>query len=449
MKLALIGGGGVRAPLFVQSALRRADRLGLAEICLMDTASEQLSSIAALCAELGRRAGAAVKITSTGETEAAFEGADFVVTTVRPGGVDGRIADERIALAQHVLGQETTGAGGFAMALRSIPVILDYARQLRKISPKAWLFNFTNPAGLVTQALHDAGIERCIGICDSANGAQTAVARWLGVDRRDVEADVFGLNHLSFSRHAKVQGKDQLPAALADDRFLATTPLRVFEPEVVRRHGLWLNEYLYYYYYVDRALADLLAGPTRGEEIRGLNDRLWSELGAIDVRRNPAAALEAYFAYEAKRSASYMQHANQQAAVDVSADDRDDEGYAGVALSLMEALNGGPAIRTGLNVPNRGAILNLEDDDVVEVSCEVDRDGVRPIASGAMPEGQRYLVESVKHYERLTVAAVRERSRALGVEALVAHPLVLSYSRAEPLLDNYLKAHAAYVGDWR
>jgi 6-phospho-beta-glucosidase len=415
----------------------------------MDTASEQLSSIAALCAELGRRAGAAVKITSTGETEAAFEGADFVVTTVRPGGVDGRIADERIALAQHVLGQETTGAGGFAMALRSIPVILDYARQLRKISPKAWLFNFTNPAGLVTQALHDAGIERCIGICDSANGAQTAVARWLGVDRRDVEADVFGLNHLSFSRHAKVQGKDQLPAALADDRFLATTPLRVFEPEVVRRHGLWLNEYLYYYYYVDRALADLLAGPTRGEEIRGLNDRLWSELGAIDVRRNPAAALEAYFAYEAKRSASYMQHANQQAAVDVSADDRDDEGYAGVALSLMEALNGGPAIRTGLNVPNRGAIDGLEDDDVVEVSCEVDRDGVRPIASGAMPEGQRYLVESVKHYERLTVAAVRERSRALGVEALVAHPLVLSYSRAEPLLDNYLKAHAAYVGDWR
>jgi 6-phospho-beta-glucosidase len=144
-----------------------------------------------------------------------------------------------------------------------------------------------------------------------------------------------------------------------------------------------------------------------------------------------------------------MQHANQQAAVDVSADDRDDEGYAGVALSLMEALNGGPAIRTGLNVPNRGAIDGLEDDDVVEVSCEVDRDGVRPIASGAMPEGQRYLVESVKHYERLTVAAVRERSRALGVEALVAHPLVLSYSRAEPLLDNYLKAHAAYVGDWR
>jgi 6-phospho-beta-glucosidase len=200
VKLALIGGGGVRAPLFVQSALRRAARLDLSEIALMDTGGDQLERIGALCAELGRRAGGAVRITATTSAEAAFDGADFVVTTVRPGGVDGRIADERIALDQNVLGQETTGPGGFAMALRSIPTILGYARLLRRISPQAWLFNFTNPAGLVTQALSDAGIERCVGICDSANGAQAAVARWLGVDEQAVETDVFGLNHLSFSR---------------------------------------------------------------------------------------------------------------------------------------------------------------------------------------------------------------------------------------------------------
>jgi len=451
MKLALIGGGGVRAPLFVQSALRRTQRLGLSEICLMDTAGEQLQRIAPLCRELARRAGSAVRITATESAYEAFDGVDFVVTTVRPGGVAGRIADERVALAQNVLGQETTGAGGFAMALRSIPAILDYARLLREISPKAWLFNFTNPAGLVTQALSDAGIERCVGICDSANGAQTAIARWLGIDEQAVETDVFGLNHLSFSRHAIVDGRDRLPEALADDSFLAGTNLRVFEPHIVRRLGLWLNEYLYYYYYADRALADLLAGPTRGEEIQVMNRKLWAALDRVDLKRNPGPALDAYFAYEHGRSASYMHHAAGGAALAATepAPAEEGEGYAGVALSLMEALRGGPPIRTALNVPNRGAIEGFQDGDVVEVSCRVDSDGIRPYAVGAMPEGQRYLVESVKHYERLTVEAVRRRSRDIAVEALVAHPLVLSYSRAEPLVDNYLKAHADYVGEWQ
>jgi len=455
MKLALIGGGGVRAPLLIQSALRRAGRLGLAEICLMDTDEAQLETIGALCLELGRRAGNAVAVTLTTSAEVAFAGAAYVVTTIRPGGVEGRIADERIALAQDVLGQETTGAGGFAMALRSIPTILDYAAKLRSISPAAWLFNFTNPAGLVTQALHDAGFDRCVGICDSANGAQHAVAKWLGVAEQAVETDVFGLNHLSFSRHAMVAGEDRLPAALADDAFLSHTALKVFAPEIVRRHGLWLNEYLYYYYYADRALADLKAGATRGEEVQALNHGLMRQLAEIDVRRNPAAALEAYFAYEHQRSASYMQHANQHGeppagpgAAGTPTAEADGEGYAGVALSLIEALEGGTPIRTGLNVANRGAITGLRDDDVVEVSCRVDRGGIRPVPSGEMPEAQRYLVESVKHYERLTVEAVREHSRDLAVEALVAHPLVLSYSRAEPLVDNYLAAHAAYVGDW-
>jgi 6-phospho-beta-glucosidase len=449
VKLALIGGGGVRAPLFVRAALSRAKQLGLSEICLMDTSSEQLQLIGALCSELSVRAGAAVAISLADTAEEAFIDVDYVVTTVRPGGIGGRIADERIALDLGVLGQETTGAGGFAMALRSIPVILEYARVLKQLSPNAWLFNFTNPAGLVTQALNDAGFDRCIGICDSANGAQNAIAKWLGVDEQKVETDVFGLNHLSFSRHAVVDGSDRLPAALADDAFLSSTALRVFEPEVVRRHGIWINEYLYYYYYLDRALADLMRGRTRGEQVAELNQGLLARLKVIDPRRNPAAALEAYFAYEHRRSSSYMQHANHTHAAEAGATDDDGQGYAGVALGAIEALEGGRPIRTGLNVRNDGAIDGLRDEDVVEVSCEVDRNGVHPVSVGSMPEAQAYLIQSVKHYERLTVAAARERSRALAIEALVAHPLVLSYSRAEPLVENYLAAHVAYVGEWR
>jgi 6-phospho-beta-glucosidase len=447
MKLAIIGGGGVRAPLFVQSALKRAARLGLTEISLMDTDATQLTLMGALCMELARRSGTGVKVSTTTSPDMAFEGASYVVTTVRPGGSEGRVTDERIALRHGVLGQETTGACGFAMALRSIPTILAYARRLREISPKAWLFNFTNPAGLVSQALSDAGIERCVGICDSANGAQTAIARRLGIDTQDVEADLFGLNHLSFTPHARVNGKDQLPAALADDSFLAATSLRVFEPRVVRRQGMWINEYLYYYYYLDEALADLRNGPTRGEEVLELNRGLLQQLRDLDPMRDPAAALAAYFEYEHRRSASYMQHAGSEAPQPTHGPD--EEGYAGVALSLMEALEGRTTIRTGLNTVNAGAIDDLDDSDVVEVSCVVDQSGIKPVPVGRMPDEQSYLIRSVKHYERLTAAAILKRDRALAIDALVAHPLVLSYSRAEPLVDEFLAAYPAYAEGWR
>lgn len=450
MKLAIVGGGGVRAPLFVQSALRRADRLGLAEISLMDTDAAQLQLIGALCTELAARAGSAVRVTTTTIVDEAFDGVSYVVTTVRPGGSEGRVRDERIAQARGVLGQETTGACGFAMAMRSIPSILAYARRLREISPNAWLFNFTNPAGLVSQALSDAGIDRCVGICDSANGAQNAVAKRLGIEPRAVEADLFGLNHLSFTRHALVDGVDRLPEALADDHFLASTSLRVFEPKLVRRQGMWINEYLYYYYYLDRAMADAGNGPTRGEEVLDLNQHLVAELRAIDPDRNPDRALSAYFDYERRRSGSYMQHANHNRTADPAPPHADDgEGYAGVALGLMEALEGGTPIRTGLNVVNRGTIADLHDDDVVEVSCIVDRDGIRPVASGPMPNEQSYLIQSVKHYERLTAKAVLTRDRSLAIDALVAHPLVLSYSRAEPLVDDFLSAYPAYAEGWK
>jgi 6-phospho-beta-glucosidase len=448
MKLAIVGGGGVRAPLFVQSALRRRDRLGLDEICLMDTDGAQLQLVGALCEELARKDGGAVRITTTTSVDAAFDGVSHVVTTVRPGGAEGRVTDERIALAHGVLGQETTGACGFAMAVRSIPTILAYARRLREISPNAWLFNFTNPAGLVSQALSYAGIERCVGICDSANAAQTAIAARLGIDAQAVEADLFGLNHLSFTRRAVVEGKDRLPEALADDAFLAGTNLRVFEPAVVRRHGMWINEYLYYYYYLDQALEHLGTGPTRGEEVLELNRQLLADLRRTDVARDPQRALGVYFDYEERRSGSYMQDASQIAPAPAQPG-HDGEGYAGVALSLMQALDGGGRIRTGLNVPNAGAIADLRDDDVVEVSCVVDGDGIRPVPVGPMPDAQSYLIHSVKHYERLTARAVLGRDRALAVEALVAHPLVLSYSRAEPLVAAFLAAHPAHAEGWR
>jgi 6-phospho-beta-glucosidase len=458
MKLTLIGGGGVRSPLFVMTLLRWYRRIGLNELCLLDIDERKLGLFAALCGYVLQRAGNPFTMTATTDACQALTGADHVVTTIRVGFEQGRAIDERIALQHGVLGQETTGAGGFAMALRSIPVILGYAELLRQLSPHAWMYNFTNPAGLVTQALREAGYERTIGICDGANAGQGAVAHWAGVNHARVQAEVFGLNHLSWCRRAWLDGVDLLPQAIADDRFLREMQ-SLFEPALVRQIGMHLNEYLYYYYYAEKALAAILGeGMTRGEEIVELNQRLIEQLEEIAVERNPERALRAFFGYEKRRGATYMHYAyggmsieeaNRQRVFDADIPSDAGEGYAGVALSIIEALEQGSPRIIALNVPNHGSIEGMADDDVVEVSCQVDRDGVRPLLMGEIPAPQLRMMQTVKLYERLTIQAIQEHSRALAVQALMVHPLVLSYSRARSLVEAYLSAHAQYVGEWQ
>lgn len=460
MKLTLIGGGGVRSPLFVMSLLRWNARIGVDELCLMDIDAHKLELFGALCRAVVQRAASPVRLTTTTDARAALAGAKHVVTTIRVGFEQGRALDERIALKHGVLGQETTGPGGFAMALRSIPTILAYARLLEEVSPGAWMYNFTNPAGLVAQALREAGFERTIGICDGANAGQGALAAWAGVDVQQIRAEVFGLNHLSWCRHAWREGEDLLLNALADDGFLRQRQ-GLFEPALVRQTGMYLNEYLYYYHYAEQAVAALTGeGQTRGEEIVGLNQRLITQLEALGVERHPDKALRTFFGYEKRRGATYMHYAHagsptiaeanrQLEDFDADIPERAGEGYAGVALSIVEALEHGGPLYTALNVANGHAITGMAEDDVVEVSCRVDSSGVHPLPIGDIPVFQLNLMRTVKLYERLTVRAIRERSRQLAIEALMVHPLVLSYSRARALVDDYLTAHASYVGHWK
>jgi alpha-galactosidase/6-phospho-beta-glucosidase family protein len=236
--------------------------------------------------------------------------------------------------------------------------------------------------------------------------------------------------------------------------------LKVFDPELVQRIGMWLNEYLFYYYYAERAVASIQADEkTRGEEIVELNRKLLEQLRAVDATREPAAGLAVFHTYVHRRHATYMHYAQPDAPSMEQADKHveepqaptgeEGEGYAGVALGIVEALETGEPLYTALNVPNEGAIDGMRPGDVVEVSCVVDREGVRPLPIGAIPEHQELLMRAVKQYERLTVEAIRTRSRATAVAALMAHPLVLSYSRARPLVDEYLVAHREYVGEWR
>ena len=460
MKLTVMGGGGVRAPLFVGAALRRQAQCSLDELWLMDIDPERLRLIGGLCQQLAIEAGSPVRIHTTTDARAALDGADYIVTTIRVGGEYGRVLDERIALRQGVLGQETTGAGGFAMAMRSIPAILDYARLADTYAPQAWILNFTNPAGLVTQALHTAGFTRSVGICDGANLAQHDAARWFGMPVGQVRAEVFGLNHLSWTRKVWLGEQDVLPQILADRDFCAQSSLRVFDYELLQLFGLYLNEYLYYYYFAERALAQIQNDPkTRGEEVLALNQALLSHLASRELQDNPRAALQGYFAYEKRRSLTYMHYARPEGPDLTDADKLDltplvetpeeGEGYAGVALDIIAAMQTDVALETALIIPNQGAIEGMESDDVVEVSAFVTRQEIRPKQIGSIPRQPALLMQTVKLYERLAVDAILQRSVRLAVQALMVHPLVLSYSRATILVDEYLNAHAAFLGEWK
>ncbi|MBI5929933.1 MAG: 6-phospho-beta-glucosidase [Chloroflexi bacterium] len=446
MKLALIGGGGVRAPEFVRGALAFAADLDLQELWLMDIQAERLNLMAPLCQAI---AGEHFKIIATQNLDEALRDAAMIVTTIRAGFEQGRVLDERIALNHNVIGQETTGPGGFAMAMRSVPALIDVAERAEVLAPTAWTFNFTNPAGLVAQTLHMAGYRRIVGICDSANTAQHEIAAWLKLDGDAVKTEVFGLNHLSWARQARAHGRNVLPEVLADDAFIQATHLRFFGGPLVRRLGMFLNEYLFYYYLRDVALLRLQDEEvTRGEEVQMLNQQLFEALRGL----SPQAAFATYDAYNQRRSASYMAAAeadeklrearsnptqgaapvHQQQAVG---------GYAGVALRTGLALTQNRPLRIGLNVPNGTSINGMRPDDVVEVTCEVDGSGIHPIHIGDIPEAQYLLMRAVKHYERLAAEAMLKRDKITAIEAMAAHPLVGSYPLAETLVTEYLAAH--------
>ena len=455
MKLTIIGGGSVRTPRLIPSLARRAARLGLTQLVLMDTDAEKLELIGGLCRTLAERSSASFSLDFTTDARAAISGAQHVITSIRPGKEHGRATDERIAFDLGVLGQETTGAGGFAMAMRSIPAILEYARLIEEIgAPGAWLYNFTNPAGLVAQALTESGIKRVVGICDSANGAQNAVSSYLGIPHSRIRHKVYGLNHLSWTSGVRIDpepdgsgGEEVFPALLGDEKFIQATHMTMFAPGLREWQQAFMNEYLHYFYHRDEALAALLKKPeTRGEETLRLTSLMLNQLRSAS---DPDEALAVYSEIMEQRSSTYMAHARMgQERPRLHTLDEEEEGYAAVALGCVEAIANDMPHYTGLNVPNNGVISGMRDDDVVEVLCRVDAKGITPLPVGEIPEDQYLLMRQVKLYERIGVRAVLNRSRRLAYQALAIHPLVGSYPLAVKLVDAFLIAHRDLLGEW-
>ncbi len=443
MKLTMLG-SGVRAPFVLRGLSESGADLGLDEVVLHDSDPGRLELMAALGAHLCAEWGAGFAVRAEPDPRAAIAGARFVFSAIRPGQETARVVDEEVPLKHGVLGQETTGPGGFAMALRTIPAMLGYARLIEDAAPDALLVNFTNPVGIVMQALHDHSSVRAVGICDGPVSMQRSVAEFLGRPREQVHADYFGLNHCGWIHRVLVDGRDRLPELL--ERFeelqAADEEWRLFDPALVRSIGMLPMEYLYFYYYRDQAVANIRgSGGSRARQLQVLNDGLWPVLRTCVDADDLAGARAAWERAMVERDVTYFARERGETVEDEAGEPEDvfeGEGYQGVAMAVMLAAVQRRATPMILNVPNRGAIGGLRDDDVVEVTCVADEHGAHPLAQGAMPEEALALIAQVKLYERLTVTAAVEGSYDAALEALLTHPLVGSYPAAKAILDDYV-----------
>jgi len=443
MKMTLLG-SGVRAPFVLRGLAANQADLGLDEVVLHDTDPERLELMTALGGHLCEEWGAGFTVRGEPDPTTAIAGARFVFSAIRPGQEAARAVDEEVPLKHGVLGQETTGPGGFAMALRTIPAMLEYARVIEEAAPDALLVNFTNPVGIVMQALHDHSSVRAVGICDGPISMQRSVAEFLGLPSDRVHADYFGLNHCGWIHRVLVDGRDRLPELL--DRFeelqAADEDWRLFDPALVRAIGMLPMEYLYFYYYRDQAVAHIRgSGSSRGRQLQDLNDALWPRLRAAVDAGDLAGARAAWERAMSERDATYFARERGELVseeMEEPADVFEGEGYEGVATAVMSAAVRRRRTTLILDVPNQGAIPGLRNDDVVEVTCLADEHGAHPLAQGPMPEPALALVESVKLYERLTVTAAVDGSFDAALAALLAHPLVASYPAARAILDEYV-----------
>ncbi|MFJ4297586.1 6-phospho-beta-glucosidase [Curtobacterium sp. NPDC089689] len=440
MKLCILGGGGFRTPYVYQALLRDTGSPRVDRVALYDVDEVRLHAMVAILAELAAEFPDAPVLEPTTDLHRAVEGSDFVFAALRVGGLEGRRCDEHVALDLDVLGQETTGPGGLAYAIRTVPVMVDAAKVIRDLAPDAHVMNFTNPAGIITEAMQTVLGDRVLGICDTPSGLGRRVAGMLGLDHTRVQMDYVGLNHLGWMRRVMYDGRDVLPELMADDgRLGAMEEGHVFGLDWIRSLGSIPNEYLYYYYFNRDAVRSIVSsGKTRGDFLAESQSAFYDRAtaagdGVADLWRETVG----------RRSASYMAEAKggtQDDPVDPKERETDPshQGYAGVALGVMAAISRNERQTMILNVRNNGTIAGLPRDAVVEVPTMVDANGVHPMTTDQPDLHQIGLMSQVKAVERHTIQAALTGSKDEALKAFALHPLVDSVSVARDLVRGYV-----------
>jgi len=432
MKLTIVGGGGFRVPLVYGALLERAERLGLAEVVLHDIDATRLERIGNVLEGLAAEHGDKLPFRTTTDLVDAVEDADYVFCAIRVGQLEGRVVDEDVPLGLGVLGQETTGPGGICFALRTIPVMVRLAETIAKHAPRAWLINFTNPAGMVTEATQQVLGDRVIGVCDSPSGMCRRVAAAVGRVPEELWFDYFGLNHLGWLKGVRDHDGNQLLDGLLEDEaaLAGFEEGRLFGGEWLRSLAMIPNEYLYYFYYA----ADTVNAIRGSSRSRGAF--LLQQQRAF-YASNGDDALASWRATRHDRERTYMAEA-RSAAGDAHDHEMDaNGGYENEAMAVLEAIALNSREVLILNTANRSALPFLDERAVVEVPCVVGRAGPVPTAAGQVPAHTRALVETMKDVERTTIDAALLGSRELAVKALALHPLVPSVTTAREIFDGY------------
>jgi len=397
--------------------------------------------IARLGREVVRRDGGLLRVSVASTPEEAVDGATFVLNSIRVGGIATRAQDECSSIRCGYPGQETTGPGGIAMGQRTIPVAIEYARMVERIAPRAWIINFTNPAGLITQAVMHNSNARVVGICDTPTEMMHRIQSALGATAQEVECEYVGLNHLGWVRKITLRGEDVTERVLNDDAILSqlySAPL--FDHELIRALRLIPTEYLFFYYSRRRALENQRRqGTTRGEQIAQMNEELADRLMRNFADNDEQAALQTYVDYLNLRSGSYMKLEGEgQSAFEqeITPDDpfRSATGYHRIAMDVMNALCDDKANRIIVNVRNNGIIPEIDPIDVIETSSRIYNDTIEPLSVGPLPEAVRGLVFAVKAYERAAIEAAISGSERDLRKTMLLYPAIGEWEPSAELL---------------
>ncbi|AUA13790.1 MULTISPECIES: 6-phospho-beta-glucosidase [Streptomyces] len=420
MKLAVVGGGSTYTPELIDGFARLRDALPLEELVLVDPAADRLELVGGLARRIFAKQGHPGTISWTDDLDAGVDGADAVLLQLRVGGQAARNQDETWPLECGCVGQETTGAGGLAKALRTVPVVLDIAERVRRRNPDAWIVDFTNPVGIVTRALLTAG-HRAVGLCNVAIGFQRKFARLLGVEPGEVTLEHIGLNHLTWERSVRIggtDGEDVLPKLLAEHGGAIADDLRM-PRTLVERLGVVPSYYLRYYYQHDAVVRELRSKPSRAAEVAAIERELLEMYGDPALDEKPELL--------GKRGGAFY----SEAAVDLTSSLLRDTGEVRIVNTL-----------------NRGTLPFLPDDAVIEVPASVDAQGAKPLPVRPLEPLFAGLVANVTAYEHLALEAALKGGRERVFQALLSHPLIGQIEYAEKLTDDLIahnREHLAWA----
>jgi 6-phospho-beta-glucosidase len=415
MKIAVIGGGSTYTPELIDGFARLADQVKITEIVLVDPDQSRLSVIGPFSARIMRRYRHPATVRWTADLDDGLDGAGAVLIQLRIGGQAARHRDETWPGKCGCLGQETTGAGGFAKALRTVPVVLDIAERARtRALSDAWLIDFTNPVGIVTRALLDAG-HRAIGLCNVAIGFQRIFAGMLGVEPERISLEHVGLNHLTWERAVRLDGTDVLPDLIASRGDELASLIRL-PRSVIELTGSIPSYYLRYFYAHDQVVAEQRTGPTRAEQVAQIEQELLAMYADPALDHKPELL--------GQRGGAF---------------------YSEAAVALLASLVNDTGDTQVVNVRNNGTMPFLPDDAVIEVASVIGKHGATPVGFAPIGPLMRGLTAHVSGYEELAVQAARLGGRDRVFEAMLAHPLIGQYDKAEQLTDLLLAENAAFL----